>query len=313
MIYIFYGTEEYLLQKETEKIIEKYNISPLGISKHSGEDINIENILEDVSTISMFDEKKLVIIDPATFLTAQAKKGITDLELNSLENYLKNPNTDSILLCIVHHEKLDERKKIVKTIKKYATVKECNLENNKNFIKELLEGYQIEDKDIILFADRVGSNFLQLKEEAEKLKLYRYEEKTIKKEDILALTTKTIDVNIFTFIDNIISKNKKEAIETYKEMIKGNEEPIAIIVMLANQFRIMYQGKQLLKKGYSEKAIADTLNIHPFRVKKALEKARNYSEDILLTYLKKLIKLDIDIKSGKVNKILALELFILGV
>lgn len=313
MTYIFYGTEEYLLQEEIEKLKKENQIDPLAISKYNGEDINIETVLEDANTITMFGNKKMVIIDPATFLTGSPKKSITEKELNQIESYCKQNNPNTILIFIVHHEKLDERKKIVKTLKKYGKIKECNVEKNTKIIKDLFKGYSIEENTISLFTDRVGNNFLQLKEEAEKLKLYRYQEKEIKKEDILTLTTKTIDLNIFTFIDNIITKNKKEAIETYKEMMKKNEEPITIVIMLANQFRIMYQGKKLIQKGYSEKAIADTLNIHPFRIKKALEKAKNYTCDILLSYLKKLIKLDIDIKSGKIEKELALELFILDI
>ena len=94
-------------------------------------------------------------------------------------------------------------------------------------------------------------------------------------------------------------------------MLKMNEEPIKIVVILANQFRIMYQSKELLKKGYSEKDIASTLKIHPYRVKLAIQNSRNYTSDILLKNLNALADIDIGIKTGTINKDLALELFIL--
>ena len=56
--------------------------------------------------------------------------------------------------------------------------------------------------------------------------------------------------------------------EIYNEMLKQKEEPIAIIITLANQIRIMFQSKKLYSLGYKENEIATTLNIHPFRVKK---------------------------------------------
>lgn len=310
MLYVLFG-EDYLLQKELEKIIKENHIDSLEISKYIEEDIAIETILEDVNTISMFGEKKLVLVDHANFLTGASKKTITEKEISKLENYCQRKNKENILIFMVHHEKLDERKKIVKTLKKYAIIKECKITNHKTIVKNLFDGYKIEENTLSLFIDRVGDNLLLLEKEAEKIKLYCLKEKEIKKEDVLCLTTQTIDINIFTLIENIIAKKKKEAIETYKEMMKKNEEPIAIIIMLANQFRLMYQAKNLSKKGYSEKAIADTLNIHPYRIKIALEKGYNYPSDLLLSYLKKLIQLDIDIKSGKINKALALELFIL--
>ena len=82
--------------------------------------------------------------------------------------------------------------------------------------------------------------------------------------------------------------------------------------MLANQFRIMYQSKQLLKKGYSEREIANLLEIHEFRVKKALEKGRKYSSDEILKKLEDLADLDYQIKSGQLDKNIGLELFILN-
>ena len=94
-------------------------------------------------------------------------------------------------------------------------------------------------------------------------------------------------------------------------MLKINEEPLKIIIILAGQFRIMYQSKQLLKKGYTEKDIASILKIHPYRVKLAIQNARNYDSHILLKYLNDLADIDIGIKTGILNKDLALELFIL--
>lgn len=94
-------------------------------------------------------------------------------------------------------------------------------------------------------------------------------------------------------------------------MLKINEEPLKIIIILANQFRIMYQSKELLKKGYTEKDIASILKIHPYRVKLAIQNGRSYSSKTLLKYLNDLADIDIGIKTGKLNKDLALELFIL--
>ena len=96
-------------------------------------------------------------------------------------------------------------------------------------------------------------------------------------------------------------------------MIKMNEEPIKIIVMLANQFRIMYQSKKLTKMGNSVNNIAELLGIHPYRVKLALEKGSKYSENDLISNLYKLATLDEEIKMGKKDKYLALELFLISI
>ena len=96
-------------------------------------------------------------------------------------------------------------------------------------------------------------------------------------------------------------------------MLKRNEEPIKILIILANQFRIMYQAKELYSKGYSGNDIAKILDIHPYRIKLALEKNYNYSSKKLLSYLEALANLDYSIKTGMIDASLGLELFIMEV
>ena len=95
-------------------------------------------------------------------------------------------------------------------------------------------------------------------------------------------------------------------------MIILGEEPIKIIIMLANQFRLIYQTRNLYKKGYSEKDISNLLGIHPYRIKLAINKGNQFQDETLLIYLKRLSDLDMDIKNGKIEKELGLELFILN-
>ena len=159
---------------------------------------------------------------------------------------------------------------------------------------------------------RVGDDSSLLASEIEKIKIYKNEDKTITFDDITNLTTKSLEVNNFKLIDAIINKNKAEAFNLYQDRIKLNEEPIAIIISLANQIRIMYQVKQLYLNGYTENNIASILKIHPYRVKLASQNAKKYDSNILLNYLKQLADLDINIKTGKVDKTLGLELFIIA-
>ncbi len=60
-----------------------------------------------------------------------------------------------------------------------------------------------------LLVDRVGNNLYELHQEIEKLKQYKDADKTITKDDIINVTVKNVDVDIFNLIDNIISKKKR--------------------------------------------------------------------------------------------------------
>ncbi len=305
MVYLLYGTKDFQINEEIKKITKNQN--EMNINKYDLDNSLIQNAIEDAETISMFGDKKTVIIDNANMFT-----GTTSKDSEIIENYLNHINSHTNLIFLVHNEKLDTRKKITKLIKKVGIIKEFNDElNQTTLIKKLFNGYNIENKTINLFLNRIGNNPLIIKNEINKIKIYKGDDKTITDEDILNLTTKKVEIDIFKLIDYIVKKDKDKALELYYEMLKMNEEPIKIIVILANQFRLMYQSKELLKKGYSEKDIASTLKIHPYRIKLAIQNGRNYTKETLLKYLNSLADIDIGIKTGTLNKDLALELFIL--
>lgn len=314
MIYLFYGIEDYLIQKEIDSIKQKNNIEEISISRYDLTNTNIEKIIEDCEMNSMFTDKKVIIVNNSYIFTGQSKKGQIEQNLEALEKYLNNPNIDTLLIFISDSEKLDERKKIVKLIKQKGIVKEFNTTTNINsIVKSFFNDYKISDSSITKLINRVGNNLPLLEEEAEKLKLYKDDIKEINDEDILKITNKNGDLDIFKLIDNIIMKNKKVATETYNEMIKYGEEPIKILIMIASQIRLMYQTKLLYKKGYTEKDSASLLGIHPYRVKLATEKGRKYTESDLLMYLDNLADLDSKIKQSNVDKKMAIELFILKI
>lgn len=311
MLYLLYGLEKYLIDREINKILETNSIEKINISNYNLEESNFKDIVDDAQTISMFGDKKVILVDNSYIFTGKTIKNDSNSEI--FLDYFKNINPDTILIFSVIHEKLDDRKKIVKEIKKIATVKEFNKSGNiTSLVNEMFEGYQINFSDINLLIDRVGNNLEIISQEVNKIKSYKDKEKIITKDDIINLTSKNIDIDIFAFIDTLINKDKEKSIETYYEMLKNGEEPIKILVILANQFRIMYQAKELYKQGYSGNDIASSIGIHPYRIKLALEKVRNYDSEILLNYLSELADLDYDIKLGNLDASLGLELFILG-
>lgn len=311
MNYVIYGIEQFLIDKELKKIVS--NINQNNITKYDLENTKIETIIEDANLVSLFDDKKFIIVDNAYIFTGTTNKKLLKQNTEVLEKYLNNPNPSTILVFVILKEKLDIRKKIYKLIKQNGKLIECNKSSSiQNVVKSMLDGYNIDNNCINLLINRVGTNLAILEQECNKIKTYKGDELIITENDIISLTSKIVDTDLFHLIDNIVSKNKKEAIESYHEMITQGEEPIMILINLANQFRIIYQVKQLSKQGYSEIRIADYLQIHSYRVKKAFEKRHLFSDSQLLKYIKDLADLDYDIKSGKIDKEIGLELFIIN-
>lgn len=308
MIYLLYGTQNYLINKKINELTkdkEDYEIEKLDL-----ENTSIKNIIDSASTYSLFSNNKTLIIYNSYIFSATKKVEEKDLKL--LEQYIENPNKDTTLIFIV--DKIDSRKKIVTSFKKHCNVLEFDEVTNINkLVEEMFKPYKINNNQINILINRVGNDLYNLKNEINKLKTYKNDDYTITDDDIENLTIKNINTDIFCLIDNITNKNKDAALESYYEMLKTGEEPIKIIVILANQFRLMYQVKELSKKGYRIFDIMDILEQKQYPIKKAIEKGYKYDSNILLEYLYKLSDLDINIKSGLVDKNIGLELFILDI
>lgn len=308
MLYLFYGDVLYFIDKEVTKIIKENNIDDINISRYEMDTSNFKDIIEDASTISMFSDKKMIIVDNAFIFTGACK----NVDTTIFEDYFNNFNPDTIMIFKVNGPKIDERKKITKLIKKNGVVKTFDgTIDIKSIISDLLGDYTITSDGYSTLIERVGNDIYALQNETDKLKLYKDKDKNITKDDVIALTSINVEANLFKLMDAIVDNKKEAAITYYNEMLKVNTEPIQIIVALANKYRLMYQAKCLSNKGLNEDEIGKELGQNPKYIYVLLKNSRKYTPEALRGLLKSLALLDYKIKSGMVDKKLAFELFIL--
>ena len=307
MIYLIISEDSFSINQELNNIIN--NDKDVEIIKYDLLESKLENVIETLDTYNFFSNKKIVICENPTFITSESNKLITESDLIQLENYLNNPSKENILVLVVKN-KLDERKKLTKKIKEVAKILDKPLNINSH-IKNNLDGYKMDNKTIDYLIKYCKENKDRIINEFEKLKSFKYDNKEITISDIDNYVTKTLDDNIFELIDAIIKKDKKKALRTYDELLIQNEEPIKILVLIANKFRSLYQIKILSKKGLNNEDIAKKLSLHPYTVKLSKEMAISYSEKEILNNLVKLANIDYDIKVGNTLNNISLELFII--
>ena len=95
MIYILYGTINYLINKEISKIIEDNNIDEININKYDLTNTYLTDIINDASSMSLFDDKKVIIVNNSYIFTGTTKKAL-EQDSTILENYLNNININNI-------------------------------------------------------------------------------------------------------------------------------------------------------------------------------------------------------------------------
>ncbi len=308
--YLIYGTDYSLIKREIDNIVSGIT----DVVKYDLSESKIDDLLDDASCISLFGDKKVLIGENAFFLTGVNTNINHDIDY--LSNYLEDDNHDNIVILSVVSEKLDERKKIVKILKNKAKVIQKEVIDQKDLPKFVTnefkkEGYNIDYKTANYFVNYVGKNVDILINEIEKMIVYKEDDKIITIKDVNDISSKAFNDNIFDFTDGIMKKDYKKIFECYRDLITVGEEPIKIIALLASQFLLTYQVKLLSDNGKSSKEIAEVLKVHPYRVKLALQ--TDYLNFELKDMIIKLHELDYNIKSGRVDKEVGLENFLLHI
>jgi DNA polymerase-3 subunit delta len=319
-LYLLYGKETFLINETKQLLTEqvlKEEDAEFNLSVYDLNETPIETALEDAETLPFLGEKKLLFLHNPHFLTAEKTKERVEHNLSRLEAYLREPAPYSVMVFIAPYEKLDERKKLTKELKKKAAVfeaKKLNEAELKNWIRSRAEfnGVTIEPAAIDLMLALAGTNLFMLTSEVDKLALYTGRGLTIDAQTVEKLVSRSLEQNIFALVDKIVSRKIDEALRIYYDLLKLNEEPIKILSVITGQFRLIYQVKELSRRGYGQQQIAGYLKVHPFRIKLAAGQAQKFSDTELTNIMKELAEADFKMKTGQMNKELLIELFLLN-
>ncbi len=315
MNFVLYGDDKFLLDKKLKAIQKKYNISDenMNIVTYWCNETSMKEIIDDALTPPFFSDYKMVLVKNPFFLTTQKQKGITENDIKMFLDYISCDNQLTLFVIYRDVKDFDERKKVVKTLRKNCQFYQCEKLTDQQLYKAVRESIkarncQIDDDALELFLSRMPNDLLMISKEVEKLSLYTSH---IDKRAVDLLVTKKIEENIFELTSAYLNKDLEKCFQIYNDLIIKNEEPIKLVVMIANSLRLLYQVKFLDRKGYNDKEIASMLSINPYRLRYIRQDSGNFDLNELLEKIDELSQLDIAIKTGKVDRYKGLELFIL--
>lgn len=293
MNYLIYGTSYHLIDIEIKKILgnKKYETKFL-------EDISIKDIVEDLNYSSMFDDEKTIVIKNAELIFDKDYSNKEE-DINSLSEYLANPNklTTLILICST---KISERSKKAKEFLSHFKVINTPTVTKQFELAKLMDelirkdGYAISQNALNKFAIKCALSIDVAIMEFDKLKTFKNDNKLISEKDIEEYVSNYNTSDIFEFKDAIINKNIGEALRLLDDLETSKIELIPLIVMLAKEFITIYNVKFLVEKKHNNDLISTKLgNMHPYRVKLLRETGNKYSLDELKKIILYLCNLDI--------------------
>ena len=136
-------------------------------------------------------------------------------------------------------------------------------------------------------------------------------DKKITDKDIIQMVQKPLDDNVYQLIEAVIKKDKKGTFACYNDLKIINLQPSYLVSLLISKFQELYNVQVLTKSGLNQNDISNLFNVSSGRAYYMIKNAKSISINEIKNNLEYLNKLEYEIKSGKVDQALGLELYFL--
>jgi DNA polymerase III subunit delta len=304
MIILLYGKDTYRLRQKIEEIIGEYQKkNPSGLNiKFLEEKETFKDVLDEDKQISMFDEKRLIIVKNV-FSSESLKNEL-------LKKYEKISSSDNIFIFYQEGE-VKKKEKLLNLFSKDKVQEFAPLSSKKLFtwIKNEFtkNNTEVDDEAIYKLEEIGGEDLWRIKNEVDKLSLYK---KKITKKDVEDFVKRDVNINIFQTIEAIAEKNKEKAIFFFYDHLEKGDNPLYILSMITYQFRNLIIIRDLIEKKYSYDVVRTKSGLHPFVFRKAYYQANKFSFESLKEIYDKLFLTDLKIKTGQIDPVLAIHLLL---
>lgn len=307
--FLLESSDGIVLDKKIDKIISSTNFSNASKSSYDIEEKDLSDALEDLDTYSFLNDKKIIIIKNP-FYNYNEKK------FNHLLKYIDNPNPDNLLILVC--EKLDSRLTATKKLKSSKNIEILKLEVNPyQYVKNILKDFKISEDTINLLVEKCKGDITRLDSECNKLMLYKDNSKEITNTDVSNMVIEKLGESneiLFSFVNSLLSKDTTNSFKYYKDLTKYNIDSNSIIGLVTSQTRLIYQVKTLADKGLSNELIKDTLGVKSvFQIKKIKNYIYQYSYKELANLISSLALVDLNIKSGKLDSNMAIDMLLINI
>jgi len=311
MIIVFFGENDFITKRKLKETIRNYkekHKSGLGFFSFSDDNFSFDKFKDAVETVSMFDEKKCIVLDNLFFKDKNSEFLLQYFKKNKLKE-----NKDIFILIKEDNLPKKTNKEFSILSKKPALIYESKKFSNsqlKTWIEKeaSLNKASISDIAVSKLILSCKDDLWRLSNEIAKLASYN---KKITEDSINLLVEKDMESDIFKAIESLAKKDKFSAINIFYNQISKGKNISYLISMIAFQFRNMLKIKDLLDKGVTQEFIIKKTKIHPFIVRKILPSLRVYSLEDLKRIYKKLLSADLKVKTSKIDPAVILDEFIL--
>ncbi len=305
-IYLLYGEESYLKKMYRDKLREA--LVPAGdtmnYSCFEGKQTDVKELISLADTLPFFADRRLIVVENSGFFKSATPE---------LADYLRALPASAYFVFV--EDEVDKRGKMFKAVKDKGYPAELGQQNEKtlsNWILSILkkEGKNISGNAMELFLSKAGSDMENISRELEKLICYTIDKDVISAADVEAVCTTQVTNKIFDMINAMADRRQKRALDLYYDLLTLKEPPMRILFLIARQFQLLLQVKDMQRLGFDKHAIGKKVGLHSFVAGKYMSQARSFSKEQLHDAMRDCADTEEAVKSGRMNDIISVELLI---
>ncbi len=303
--YLLLGGDAYLRDLCRNHIVEAAvpaEARALAVFRFSLKETSLAEILRQAQTLPMLSPRQVFVIDELE------RTGEADVE--SLEDYLGNPNVTSVL--IFEASTLDRRTRLARALLEKTHVIEVESPEEdreaaaiaRQFAKEL--GMRLEPTAAEELVFVLGGDLSQLRRELEKLRAYVGAAGSVGTKEIAALVEPARKFNVFEVAALLADGRQGEALGRVRRLLAEGENPIGVVGALAWLFRQLLQAQELPPNSPVWQA-QRRLGLSRERAEALLRQARRFRQEELAEALGVLAEADGALKSSPPDPVALLE------
>lgn len=305
-VYLLYGEETYLVRQYRDKL--KNALLPEGdtmnYSYFEGKDTSAEEIIDLAETMPFFSDRRLLLLENTGFFKNSNDK---------MAEYIKTVPEATVM--VFAEKEVDRRNRLYKAVKASGKALEAIPPGEDVLIRWIgqrlkKENITMKRQALQLFLSKTDANMELIDKELEKLICYTSGRSSIEEEDVEEICASQVTNQIFQMIEALSMQKQKQALDLYYDLLALKEAPMRILFLIARQFRILWQIREMQKKHVDMKIMASKLGIPEFVVRKNISQASRFQTEHLKMYVKECVELEEAVKTGRLNDRMAVEIIL---
>lgn len=319
MLYILFGANDFSLRERLEELKKDWDDDEslkINTTNFEASKVTLGELIDACNSLPFLGKSRLVIVEgllnrferrnaPA----ASPKTQIKDWQI--LVDYIPQlpPSTQLVFI----DGKIGKNNPLLKKLVPCSRSQEFFLPKGAKLQQWIISrasryGSSASPGAVKLLIELAGDNLWLLSNEVEKLSLYAGS-RSIEEGDVRLLTSSARETNVFALVDAIVERRTPSAMRLLHQLLTEGMAPPYLLFMITRQIRLMVQVKELGIQRVSITKIPEELGLSPYYpVDRLLKQTAGYSMSRLIHIYHRLLETDLDIKIGRWEGEMALDL-----